>query len=207
MLPNSVHAHRSDQQTYHIPTLGTQCSVAAGSVQLEYWLGQPSLKVSVRPASIASFMLLLAASCPPLPWYSPGAGGGSESTGVVSCVSWTPSRTRIEHRPLKTSAPSDAVANGRMKNCSHGRAYHSRKKHLLKGQEDQSLHPSELDRPSARFCTGNQRPCQNDAHKIGTYETRLSSPQHIASAKREGRASMQHADNCAIMECAACCVL
>ena len=48
------------------------------------------------------------------------------------------------------------------------------------------------------FVRENQRPCQNDAHENGTYETRLSSPQHIADAKREGRDRMQCADVCAI---------
>ena len=44
------------------------------------WLGQPSRKLSVA-VSIASFKLLLAASHPPLPWYSAGtvepAGAGA----------------------------------------------------------------------------------------------------------------------------------
>ena len=44
------------------------------------------------------------------------------------------------------------------------------------------------------FCTANQTPCQNDAHRNGTCETRLSSPEELASPrKRRGQANMLRA--------------
>ena len=74
------------------------------------WLGQPSRKLSVA-VSIASFKLLLAASHPPLPWYSAGAvepAGAGAGAGAGARES--------KNRPLKTSAASDVVAsNGREK--------------------------------------------------------------------------------------------
>ena len=56
------------------------------------------------------------------------------------------------------------------------------------------------NRPLRHFCTANQTPCQNDAHRNGTCETRLSSPEELASPrKRRGQANMLRADDHVIM--------
>ena len=59
--------------------------------------------------------------------------------------------------------------------------------------------PLRHKRPTA-LCTANQTPCQNDAHKKGTCETRLSSPEELANPrKRRGQANMLRAGDHVIM--------
>ena len=46
--------------------------------------------------------------------------------------------------------------------------------------------------PLRCICTANRRPCQNDAHKNGTSETRLSSPEESANVIQEREGPCQH---------------
>ena len=55
-------------------------------------------------------------------------------------------------------------------------------------------------RPLRHFCMANQTPCQNDAHRNGTCETQLSSPEELANPrKRRGQANMLRAGDHVIM--------
>jgi hypothetical protein len=87
--------------------------------------------LSVRSVSIASFKLLLAASHPPLPRYS----AGLEPVLLLVLVlvfenRKSPAQNERRERRGGEHRSREPAGSG------HGRAYHSRNKHLLRCHED-----------------------------------------------------------------------
>ena len=145
------------------------------------WLGQPSRKLSVA-VSIASFKLLLAASHPPLPWYSAGtvepagAGAGAGAGARESKIA------RSKRAPRATWWRETVARNCRLRSRTR---IPFEEKEFAEGPG--GLEPARGIAFRARWTISTilygktQRPCQNDALNNGTCETRLRSPEQLAN--------------------------